>query len=627
MTRAQDTLILSNLIKKSSEFNKLNEELKEELSEIEKKDIIQEIPKGHFKIQNLINNNLNEFKYLQDDFSIIPKTVCEKPPIKNEKIINLSFKSLEDYIYCPFKYKLVHDINFSESTLESNKLMGLFLHNILETINKKIGSNNNQYIGDDEVLQVIDNFISSFKFQNLKLSNSDINIIKNNVLYYYNTFGRDFLVKNTEQSFNIKNQLYQLSGIIDLIYETKNGKIGLLDYKNTDLISKNYIKKYIKQLYIYLIGLNDRLKIDELKIYAIKSRKMININLKEELLEILLEELDLVSLNIQKEIFKCNMDDDCYKCSFSKICFKSNNNGSVNYLDKDLILTFHDKFYENLPDYEIIDLKDEYWTDIEFNNSTHFKSNTLPHSNSNSNSSNNNSALKLSNFNIKGDNCHIDEIIEYFKANKNESNIKEMDRLKIYSNKKYGIKNQDLAKLAKKIGNNHELALELWQYDCHESKFLAILIEDPLLTSNDQLNQWVNDFDNYHIVDHACKKLLVNIPFAINKIPIWAKSDKELIKRTAFSFIAVLASQNNKVDNINFEEFFPIIIEASSDDRKYVIKSVKWALVSIGRLNEYFNMRAIAVSNEINQLDFKSAKWIAKKSLKELKSNKVQNSF
>ncbi len=627
MTRAQDTLILSNLIKKSSEFNKLNEELKEELSEIEKKDIIQEIPKGHFKIQNLINNNLNEFKYLQDDFSIIPKTVCEKPPIKNEKIINLSFKSLEDYIYCPFKYKLVHDINFSESTLESNKLMGLFLHNILETINKKIGSNNNQYIGDDEVLQVIDNFISSFKFQNLKLSNSDINIIKNNVLYYYNTFGRDFLVKNTEQSFNIKNQLYQLSGIIDLIYETKNGKIGLLDYKNTDLISKNYIKKYIKQLYIYLIGLNDRLKIDELKIYAIKSRKMININLKEELLEILLEELDLVSLNIQKEIFKCNMDDDCYKCSFSKICFKSNNNGSVNYLDKDLILTFHDKFYENLPDYEIIDLKDEYWTDIEFNNSTHFKSNTLPHSNSNSNSSNNNSALKLSNFNIKGDNCHIDEIIEYFKANKNESNIKEMDRLKIYSNKKYGIKNQDLAKLAKKIGNNHELALELWQYDCHESKFLAILIEDPLLTSNDQLNQWVNDFDNYHIVDHACKKLLVNIPFAINKIPIWAKSDKELIKRTAFSFIAVLASQNNKVYNINFEEFFPIIIEASSDDRKYVIKSVKWALVSIGRLNEYFNMRAIAVSNEINQLDFKSAKWIAKKSLKELKSNKVQNSF
>ena len=321
------------------------------------------------------------------------------------------------------------------------------------------------------------------------------------------------------------------------------------------------------------------------------------------------------------------MDDDCYKCSFSKICFKSNNNGSVIYLDKDLILTFHDKFYENLPDYEIIDLKDEYWTDIEFNNSTHFKSNTLPHSNSNSNSSINNSALKLSNFNIKGDNCHIDEIIEYFKANKNESNIKEMDRLKIYSNKKYGIKNQDLAKLAKKIGNNHELALELWQYDCHESKFLAILIEDPLLTSNDQLNQWVNDLDNYHIVDHACKKLLVNIPFAINKIPIWAKSDKELIKRTAFSFIAVLASQNNKVDNINFEEFFPIIIEASSDDRKYVIKSVKWALVSIGRLNEYFNMRAIAVSNEINQLDFKSAKWIAKKSLKELKSNKVQNSF
>ena len=85
MTRAQDTLILSNLLYKSSNLNKLNEELKEELSEIEKKDIIKKMPKGHYKIKDLINNNLNDFKYLLDDFTIIPETVCEKPPIKKRE--------------------------------------------------------------------------------------------------------------------------------------------------------------------------------------------------------------------------------------------------------------------------------------------------------------------------------------------------------------------------------------------------------------------------------------------------------------------------------------------------------------------------------------------------------------
>ena len=36
---------------------------------------------------------------------------------------------------------LLHDINFSESTVEYNKLRGLFVHNLLERINNKIKSN------------------------------------------------------------------------------------------------------------------------------------------------------------------------------------------------------------------------------------------------------------------------------------------------------------------------------------------------------------------------------------------------------------------------------------------------------------------------------------------------------
>lgn len=36
------------------------------------------------------------------------------------------------------------------------------------------------------------------------------------------------------------------------------------------------------------------------------------------------------------------------------------------------------------------------------------------------------------------------------------------------------------------------------------------------------------------------------MPSAIDKIPIWAKSEEEFVKRTAFSLIAVIAVHDKK---------------------------------------------------------------------------------
>ena len=377
MTRAQDLLILSNLIKKNEEFEELKYKLKDDLSEIEKWEIIKKIPKGHVKIHELINNNVSDCIFLDRNYSKLPKTICEKPQTKKDDFLNLSFRSLEDYIECPFKYKLLHEINFAESTVEYNKLRGLFVHNLLETINNRIKYNNNQYIGDKEVLSVFEKFKNSFHFENLRLSKDEFNVIKNDILYYYHTFGKDFIILKTEYPFKISKEFYQLSGIVDLIYQTKDGKIGILDYKNTMHISNQYVKNYIKQVYTYLIGLNNTLEIKNIKIYAVKARKMIDIELNQKSLDILLEELDKVSQNIGNEIFECNMDEDCVNCGFSNICIKVKKEGtSVFEFNKDNIWGFRDKFYQYLPNYEIIDLKDNYWKDLDFGGSDSSDSDT-----------------------------------------------------------------------------------------------------------------------------------------------------------------------------------------------------------------------------------------------------------
>lgn len=116
-----------------------------------------------------------------------------------------------------------------------------------------------------------------------------------------------------------------MHGIIDLIYRTKDDKLGILDYKNTK--SENmYIQKYIKQLYTYVIGLsyNDHKysnqDIDELKIYAIKSKKMISVPINHVEIEDLSQNIDDVVSNIKKENFSSSSSNKCDKCRFFLIC-------------------------------------------------------------------------------------------------------------------------------------------------------------------------------------------------------------------------------------------------------------------------------------------------------------------
>ena len=219
----------------------------------------------------------------------------------------------------------------------------------------------------------------------------------------------------------------------------------------------------------------------------------------------------------------------------------------------------------------------------------------------------------------------LNDIIKFFEDNIDEKNLETMARLKVGSDKKYGIKMPVLRKLAKEIGKDHELALELWNHGYHESRLLATLIEDSSKVSEEQLDKWVDDFDTWDIVDQACINILVKMPQGISKIPLWAESDKEFVKRTAFSLIAVIAVHDKKSEDSYFEEFFPYLIEGADDNRNFVKKSVNWALRSIGKKNKHLNKRAIEVSNEILELDCKSAKWIAKNALKELESERVQD--
>ena len=199
-----------------------------------------------------------------------------------------------------------------------------------------------------------------------------------------------------------------------------------------------------------------------------------------------------------------------------------------------------------------------------------------------------------------------------------------MKRFGIRYVKSYGLRLPQIRKIAKQCGKSHDLALKLWNHGYHETYLLATLVEEPEKVTSQQLDDWVNTFYSWDLVDQACINLLRFIPEARENIFVWCNSDEEFVKRTAFSLIAVLAVHEKQSD---FEMYFDILKEGSRDNRNFVKKSVNWAIRQIGKIDRQNNRMALDLSYEILEMDSKTSKWVARGAIRELESEKVQSKF
>lgn len=215
------------------------------------------------------------------------------------------------------------------------------------------------------------------------------------------------------------------------------------------------------------------------------------------------------------------------------------------------------------------------------------------------------------------------EVISELEKHYNAKNVEGMKHFGINTEKAFGITTPVIKAIAKKIGRNHELALELWETGYHEARAIAFLTADPKQVTKSLMNKWVRDFDNWAVCDGTCCYLFRFTPYAIDKIFEWAPKKEEYVRRTAFSLIAYIAVHDKKRDDKEFFQFFPLIKKYSTDERNFVKKAVNWSLRQIGKRSMYLNKEALKLAKEIQALDSKSAKWIAADAIRELKDQKI----
>ncbi len=212
-----------------------------------------------------------------------------------------------------------------------------------------------------------------------------------------------------------------------------------------------------------------------------------------------------------------------------------------------------------------------------------------------------------------------ESIIKKLNSLRNQKNIEGMARFGINGTNTLGVSIPVLRKMAKEIGKNHSLALELWGSGIHEARLLAGFIDKPDMITEAQFEAWVSEFDSWDICDQVCCNLFDKTRFAWSKAVELTKRKEEFVKRAGFVLMACLAVHDKKAKDAAFLKFFPIIKREARDERNFVKKAVNWALRQIGKRNVNLRKAAITTAREIQKIDSKTARWIANDALRELK--------
>jgi 3-methyladenine DNA glycosylase AlkD len=218
----------------------------------------------------------------------------------------------------------------------------------------------------------------------------------------------------------------------------------------------------------------------------------------------------------------------------------------------------------------------------------------------------------------------VKDVLDKLRSKARPDQLEGMAKFGIAIEGRLGVSVPDMRKLAKEIGKDHKLALELWKTGIAEARMVAAMVDDPDKLTEEQMEDWVKDFNSWDVCDQVCMNLFEKNRLAWKKIIDWSARKEEFVKRTAFSLIACLAWHDKKTNDEKFIELLPVIIRGATDERNFVKKAVNWALRNIGKRNLNLNEAAINTAKEIQRIDSKAARWVAFDTLRELESEAVQ---
>jgi len=211
----------------------------------------------------------------------------------------------------------------------------------------------------------------------------------------------------------------------------------------------------------------------------------------------------------------------------------------------------------------------------------------------------------------------VPDVIAALRAAADPTRLPGMARVGIETSHALGVPVPQIRKIAKRAGVDQALAESLWTTGIHEARSVATLVADPAGVDAHIQAAWAADLDSWDLTDMLADALAAT-PGAKDTIESWARADHGFTKRCAFAMIARIAVSSDEPD-ATFLGWLPVIHGAATDPRNEVKKAVNWALRQIGKRNGALHAAAIAEAEALLALEDRTARWIARDALRELR--------
>jgi 3-methyladenine DNA glycosylase AlkD len=213
-----------------------------------------------------------------------------------------------------------------------------------------------------------------------------------------------------------------------------------------------------------------------------------------------------------------------------------------------------------------------------------------------------------------------EEILREMRAVARPETVAGMGRFGISTTTALGLSVPQIRKLARGIGKDQVFAEELWASGVHEARWLASLVGDPLKITKRTADAWTRDMNSWDVCDACSCNLFDRTPFVWERIPKWASSNREYVRRTGFSTLAGAAVHDKQAEDTRFLEGLELIEKYAFDDRNFVRKAVNWALRNIGKRSDSLLPAAVDCAYRVRAQDTSSARWIAADALREFRA-------
>lgn len=219
-----------------------------------------------------------------------------------------------------------------------------------------------------------------------------------------------------------------------------------------------------------------------------------------------------------------------------------------------------------------------------------------------------------------------EQVLKLLEENKNDKGIIHWSKTGSKKLISFGMGVTQIKDIAKKIGKNHDLAIELWELPIYETKVLATIIDEPELVTRQQVKKQTKELDFWLLSHSYCSNLLSKVDYLKEQMEEWIEHSNAGLRRCGFLLLYNYAKDNRNAEDEYFVKYISRIEKEIQTEENFVKDAMNTALFMMGQRSRKLNKKAIETAKRIGkvEVDYGDNSCQALNVLKHLTSERVQ---